>query len=149
LVLLRYLNALLADGATDLPRAARAVCAHESRAGVALVLTDGFAADGVLEGVDQLRYGRLTPVVLLIADPRDAEPALRGEVTLIDRESGREHTLLITERTLARYREHYHEHMRGLLRALSTRHVTALALSVSTPFERAVLELLRRGGVVS
>ena len=149
LVLLRYLSALHADGATDLPRAARAVCAHESRGGVALVLSDGFASDGVLEGVDQLRYGRLTPVVLLITDPRDAEPQLHGEVTLVDRESGRERTLLITERTLARYREHYHEHMRGLLHALSTRRVTALALSVRTPFERTVLELLRRGGVVS
>jgi len=149
LLLLRYLSAQRADGSTDLLRAAKAVCAHESRGGVALVLSDGLSSESLLEGVDQLRYGRLSPVVLLITDPRDAEPALRGEVTLVDRESGRERTLLITERTLARYREHYHEHLRDLAHALWARHVTALTLSVSTPFERSVLELLRRGGVVS
>ncbi|MEY4514639.1 MAG: hypothetical protein RLZZ450_6761 [Pseudomonadota bacterium] len=148
LVLLRFLSALRADGPTDLPRAARAVCAREVRGGLALVLSDGFDSEGLLAGVDQLRYGRLSPVVLVVTDPRDAAPTLRGPVTLIDRETGRERTLYVDERVLARYRAAYHERMEGLLCALRERHVTALAVSVDTPFERAVLELLRRGGVV-
>lgn len=149
LLLLRFLSALRADGPTDLPRAARAVCARETRGGLALLLSDGFDGDGLLAGVDQLRYGRLSPVVLVVTDPRDAAPALHGQVTLVDRETGRERTLHIDERTLARYRAAYHTKMDALLAALHERRVTALTVSVDTPFERAVLELLRRGGVVS
>lgn len=149
LVLLRFLSALRADGPTDLPRAARAVCAREARGGLALLISDGFDRDGLLAGVDQLRYGRLAPVVLVITDPRDEAPALRGQVTLIDRETGREVTLHVDERLLARYRAAYHDNQQALLGALRERHVTALKVSVDTPFERAVLELLRHGGVVS
>jgi uncharacterized protein (DUF58 family) len=149
LVLLRYLRALRAGGGTDLPRAAKAVCAREARGGVALVLSDGFDSEGLLAGVDQLRYGRLSPSVLVITDPADAAPALRGQVTLVDRETGRERTLHIDERTLVRYRAAYQQRMDDLFGALRERHVTALAVSVDTPFEQAVLALLRRGGVVT
>jgi uncharacterized protein (DUF58 family) len=152
LVLLRYLAALRAEGATDLRPAAKAVCARAAGSGLAFVLTDGFDAQGLLAGVDLLRYGRLEPVVLLITDPRDAEPSFRGELTLIDRESGEQRTLLVTERVLARYRAAYRARMSELQRALRERYVPAVELSVTIPLERTVLGLLRArasgGGIV-
>jgi uncharacterized protein (DUF58 family) len=148
LVLLRYLSTLRAEGGTDLRAAASAVCAREPRGGLALVLTDGLDSEGLLAGVDLLRYGRLSPVVLRIEDPREAEPALRGELTLVDHESGHERTVVVTERVLARYRAVYRERMRALAAALRERHVRTLELDARVPFERAVLALLRRGGVV-
>jgi len=148
LILLRYLAALRAEGATDLQAAARAVCARALPGGLALVISDGLDSEGLLSGVDLLRYGKLSPVVLLVRDPREASPALRGEVTLIDRESGEERTLHVSERLLARYRERYLARAAALELALRERQVRTFVLSIETPLERAVLDLLRRGGVV-
>jgi uncharacterized protein (DUF58 family) len=148
LVLLRFLAALVAEGTTDLKRAAEAVCAREARGGLAFVFSDGFDPQGLLAGVDLLRYGRLEPVVLIVSDPREAEPALHGELTLVDCETGSERTLRISERLLARYRAAYRARSRELGRELGARRVPWLELSVDAPLERALFELLRRGGVV-
>ena len=108
----------------------------------------GLDAEGLLAGVDLLRYARLDPAVLRIRDPADAEPALRGELTLVDPESGRERTLLVSERLLARYRTAYRTRAHELARALSERRVPALELDLTVPLERTVLDLLRQGGIV-
>lgn len=148
LVLLRFLAGLNAGGGTSLHAAAKSVRAHAVHGGRALVMTDGLDAEGLLAGVDSLRYARLEPAVLLIRDPEDAEPSLHGDVTLIDSESGRERTLTISERLLARYRTAYRARALELRSALRERQVPALELDLTVPLERTVLDLLRRGGVV-
>jgi uncharacterized protein (DUF58 family) len=149
LLLLRHLSSLQAAGATDLRRAARAVCAHERRGGLAFVISDGFDRDGFLQGVDLLRYGRIEPVVLLVVDAREEQAHEVGELTLVDHESGRERTLLVTERLLDGMRSARRAHFTMLRRELRERDVRALELDVSLPLDRAVLELLRRAGVVA
>lgn len=148
LVLLRALAELGAGGETDLRHAARTLCAAAPRGGLALVISDGLERASFLEGIDLLRHGRVEPVALLVVDARDGELEARGEVTLIDRESGEQRTVHVSERASARYRLAYRAHLDELLRALAERGVRALALDVHAPLERTVLDLLRRSGVV-
>jgi uncharacterized protein (DUF58 family) len=149
LVLLRYLAGLRAAGGTDLPRAARAVRARATHGGLTFVLSDGFDRAGLLAGVDLLRHARLEPVVLLLGEASDASPALRGELTLVDRESAQQRTVQLSERLLARYREAYRNGRTQLFGELRERQVRAFAIDVEQPVEQAVLSLLRKGGVVS
>jgi uncharacterized protein (DUF58 family) len=146
LVLLRYLSAQQAHGKTSLGAAARAVCVHAQRGGLALVLSDGLDDAGLLGGIDLLRYGRLEPVLLLLEDAR--EHALTGDLTLVDSESGEQRTLHIDERARERVEEARQQRLTGLRRALHERRVPAVVLDVALPLERAVFQLLRRGGVV-
>ncbi|MDB4986939.1 MAG: hypothetical protein JWN04_2117, partial [Myxococcaceae bacterium] len=149
LILLHFLAALTAHGTTDLPAAAKSVAAHAASGGLSFVLSDGFDGASLLEGVDRLRIAALAPVVLLLTDRRDAEPTLRGELSLVDSESGETRTLRIDERALTRYRAAYRLRLDQLRAALAQRRVPAVELGVEVPLERAVLGLLRRGGIVA
>jgi uncharacterized protein (DUF58 family) len=149
LVLLRHLEALRAHGGTDLARAARVVRARAQRGGLAFVISDGFDVPGLLHGLDLLRHARLTPVLLLLEDAREARPDLEGELTLVDAETGEERALHVDGRVLARYRDAYRAQREALRQGLRTRHVRSHELDASLPIEQVVLSLLRRGGIVS
>lgn len=149
LVLLRRIAELETAGTTDLERAARSLCARSGRGGLALVISDGFEEQTFLPGIDLLRYGGLEPLVLLVVDRADAAPDLRGEITFVDVESGRERTLVVNDRSVARYRAAYEAHFSRLRAALRERGVRVVEVDVDMPLERAVLDLLRRTGVVA
>jgi uncharacterized protein (DUF58 family) len=148
LALLRALAELAPAGVTDLRRAARSLCARAPRSGLAVVISDGFEGAGFLSGIDQLRYGRIEPVVLLVVDARDATLPEDGEVTLVDSESGRERTLVLSGRTRARHERAYRAHFAELARGLRARAVRTASVDVTLPLERALLDTLRRTGVV-
>lgn len=147
LVLLRYLAELRAEGGTALAKAVKAVLAEPQR-GLSFVLSDGFDGAGLLAGVDLLRFAGLEPLVLLISDPRERALDLSGEVTLVDSETGEASTLRADARLLTRYRAAYDQRLHTLRSALAQRRVPLVELSIEVPLERAVLDLLRRGGVV-
>ena len=146
LTLLRFLERLESGGPTGFARGARAFAAREGTRGMAVVLTDGYDFAGFERGIDALRYARFEPVVLLVTDPREAEPELRGELTLVDAESGEARSITITPALLERYREAYRAHLTNLQNYCRDKQVRAFEMSVLRPFDEAVLELLRRGG---
>ncbi|HEX5656286.1 MAG TPA: DUF58 domain-containing protein [Polyangiales bacterium] len=148
LLLLRHLEALRADGGTDLLQAARAVRARTRRGGLAFVISDGYDVPNLLAGIDVLRHAHLAPVVLLLEHAEEASPSLDGELTLVDRETGEERVVTVDARVLARYREAYRRRRQELRSGLRERHVRTFELDSATPIEHAVLSLLRRGGVV-
>lgn len=149
LVLLRRIAELESGGTTDLKRTARTLCARAERGGLALVISDGFEEQTFLSGIDLLRYGGLEPLVLLVLDGADATPDARGEVTFVDVESGRERTVVVNDRTVARHRAAYDAYFAQLRAALRERGLRVAEVDVHMPLERAVLDLLRRTGVVA
>lgn len=148
LALLRAIAELSPAGATDLLRAARSLCARAPRSGLAVIISDGFEGAGFLSGIDQLRYGKIEPVVLLVLDARDENLPEGGEVTLVDSESGRERTLVLSERARQRHASAYRAHFAELSRALRARAVRNATLDVAVPLERALLDSLRRTAVL-
>lgn len=146
LTLLRFLARLESGGPTAFAKVARSFVAREARRGMALVISDGFDFTGFEQGIDALRYARFEPVVLLVQDPRDADPDLYGELTLVDVETEDTRSVTITEGLRERYRAAYRAHFEHLERYCREKQVRAFALSIERPFDQAVLELLRRGG---
>jgi uncharacterized protein (DUF58 family) len=148
LSMLRFLAALEARGGTDLPRAARHVIARSRRGSLAFVVGDGFDPEGLLRGVDMLRHAHLQPVVLLIVDARERAPTWRGELTLLDRESARELTLYVDTEASTRYRVASLAAHAALVASVRGRSVPVFTIDLALPVERAVLHLLRQGGMV-
>jgi uncharacterized protein (DUF58 family) len=146
--LLRFLENLEARGGTDFARCAKAFAARESQAGMALVITDGYDFQDLRLGIDALRYAHFDPVLLLITDPREASPALHGELLLVDAESGAERQVTITSNLLARYRAAREAHFAALTAYCQEKRVRAFELSIEEDFDQAALELLRRGGLL-
>ena len=87
-------------------------------------------------------------VLLHLLTPEELAPDLRGELRLVDAETGARRDVTLDRATLAAYHERRAAWQAGLRKAVSDRQGRYLGLSTATPLKRVVLEELRRAGVV-
>jgi len=88
------------------------------------------------------------------AFPRTEEPpgwpcASTGERLLVDAETGRSRRAIVTPATLRRYDEAFDAFQRDLARFCLSRGIGFVRAPVDVPFERAILDVFRQGGVVT
>jgi uncharacterized protein (DUF58 family) len=146
--LLTLLSGLRPDGRTDLGAAVSGLVQRHRRRGVVVLLSDFFDPAGAEHGLDRLRYGRFEPVVVQINAPDEAAPPLRGEVTLVDAETGEERPLTITAAVAEAYRERYQARLRALARFCRERAIPCVQVTSDHALEDLVLRVLRGGGIV-
>jgi uncharacterized protein (DUF58 family) len=144
-----FLRPLRPSGPTQLADAVSAFVAQNKRRGVAVLISDLYDPAGCEGALDRLRYARFEPHVIHLVDPREAEPNARGDVELIDAESGERRATTITPRLLERYRQAYAAHRERIASACVHKQVGLSTVDVRTPPADAMLHLLRRGGLVS
>ncbi|MCS6798107.1 MAG: DUF58 domain-containing protein [Myxococcota bacterium] len=134
-----------AGGETDLQSSLRAFVAQRPRPGLVLLLSDLYDAEGLERGLDVLRHARFEPVVIHLIDPADERPALRGEVRLVDVEDGSGIDVTVTPALLERYERALRRWRERVRTTCLERQVRCHELAVTTPWDEAVVELLRRG----
>jgi uncharacterized protein (DUF58 family) len=135
-------------GRTDLGAAVSGLVQRHRRRGVVVLLSDFFDPAGAERGLDRLRYGRFEPVVVQINAVEEAEPALRGEVTLVDAETGEERPLTITAGVAEAYRERYQARLRSLARFCRERAIPCVQVTSEHALEDLVLRVLRGSGIL-
>ncbi len=139
-------------GATALGPALRdlgaRLAARAPRPALILLLTDGYDAAGLESGAATLAARGHEVVLLHLLTPEELEPTLRGELRLVDVESGAHRDVTLDGATLAAYQERRTAWQAALRQAVSARGGRYLSLSTATPLKRVVLEELRRAGVV-
>ena len=74
-----------------------------------ILFTDLYDRDGVIPGLNALRYQKFDPTSFIVS-PQEAEPALLGDLRLIDGETGRARDVTVTEGLLRRYRQAFAAH---------------------------------------
>jgi uncharacterized protein (DUF58 family) len=147
--ILNLLGSLRPSGSTDLAAAVSGLVQRHERRGVVVVISDFFDPAGGEQGLGRLRYGRFEPVVVQINAPDEALPALRGEVTLVDAETGEERPVTITAAVAEGYRERYQARLRGLARFCRERAIPCVQVASDHPLEDLVLRVLRGSGILS
>ena len=88
------------------------------------MISDLFDPKGFQRGLDLLRHHRYEPHVVQIFDRREADPGIKGDVELLDVETGAIRKVTITERNLRQYRRIFAaflESVRTLLQHLRDR----------------------------
>jgi uncharacterized protein (DUF58 family) len=133
---------------TDLGAAMRSFVAQNKRRGVVLVISDLYDAQSFERGIDALRHARFEPRILHLVDRRDAEPAIFGDVMLVDRETGERREVTVTEAVLRRYREAHARLGKRIAAFAGETHVPLVTIDVTESWDDVVLGLLRRGGIV-
>jgi len=146
--LFSFLRPVRAEGETKIADAMRTFVAQNKRRGVAILISDLYDPAGFEEGVNTLRYAKFEPYIIHIFDHEEARPQLHGDVRLLDHETGEGRDVTVTPRMLEKYAE-AHESYRNSIQAFCTsKRVPYFAIDTSIPFDEAVLDLLRRGGMV-
>jgi len=145
---LRFLSELSAEGPTDLSRALKSFVAQNKRRGLAILLTDLFDPQGFEAGINILRFNKFEPVVLQLVDPADAGQSLAGDLLLTDVETGRDREVSMTPTLETRIQKALKERQEGIEKYCARKGVPHFAVSVDSPFDEVVLQVLRGGGLL-
>ena len=143
-----FLRGLRANGQTNLQDSMRTFAAQNKRRGVAILISDLYDPAGFEDGINQLRYAKFEPYVIQIFDPAELNPPLHGDVRLIDRETGNFREVTITPRVLERYKAAHEAYRKEIADFCGKKQVAYHALKTDVPFDEAVLNILRAGGLV-
>ena len=132
-----------------LSRALESFVHQTKRRGLAIVVSDFYDPAGYEEGLNLLRYHRFEPTVLQVWSAAEARPSLRGDLELVDVESGDTREVTVTERQLAAFARAHADYCGKLESFCAGRGVPYYRADVAVPFEELVLRMFREGGFLS
>ncbi|NUN13745.1 MAG: DUF58 domain-containing protein [Myxococcales bacterium] len=144
-----FLSQTTIGGATNSKEAFRSFVHRYKRRGPAIVISDMYEEQGFAESLNVLRYYKFDPMVIHIWDEAELNPNLRGDLKLIDCESGRSREVTITRALVDKYRKAHALFMEESENICRTRQIPYFRASIQTPFDDLVLQIFRRGGVVA
>jgi uncharacterized protein (DUF58 family) len=147
--ILGLLEGARAEGATDLRAAVTDLLRRHQRRGVVVLVSDFYDPAGPTEALERLRHGRFEPVVVQITAPDEAAPTLRGEITLVDAETGEERAVTVTPAMAAAYRERFAARLLTLRRFCRERGIACVQVPSDHSFEDLVLRVLRTAGILT
>jgi uncharacterized protein (DUF58 family) len=145
---LAFLRNLSPEGPTDLAAAVTRFIARQKRRGLVVLVSDLYDPKGVEQAISALRYARFELHVIRVLDESEAEPALRGDVELIDSETGLARTVTITPALLSRYRAAFAAHRARIEGFCREKHVPLHTVTTREALDTATLRVLRRGGLL-
>jgi uncharacterized protein (DUF58 family) len=131
---------------TDVGACLRAFVAQNKRRGLVVVISDFYDPVGFEEGLNALRFNRFEPMICQIYDEDDLEPALFGDLELVDCETGQLVRVTVTRDLLASYRRHHEELVTELERFCKKKNLLFFRAPTVIPFDDLVLKVFRAGG---
>ena len=133
-------------GKTELAECMKDFVTQNKRRGLAVVISDFYDPKGFEQGINTLRYYKFEPFVLQVYDLREAKPALHGDLSLVDCETGDTKDVTVSRSLLEAY-EREHEKYCKELEDYSTKYaVPFFRTHTSIPFDELVLKIFRSGG---
>jgi uncharacterized protein (DUF58 family) len=105
--LVSYLNRIQYGGESDLLRAARRLVARFSRGGILFILSDLLSVENLAAVLGLFPPPRWAVHVLQTLHPEEVDPALSGDLQLVDIEDGGNRNLDINNESLKGYQEHF------------------------------------------
>jgi uncharacterized protein (DUF58 family) len=146
---LELLRGVRAEGGTNLASSVARFVAQHRRRGLAILISDLYDPKGFEEAVSKLRYARFETHVIHIVDQREQHPPLRGDVELVDAETGALRRVTITPALLARYEAAYKAHRARVVAFCRDKQVPLHVVELGEPLEDAIGRMLRRGGLLA
>lgn len=146
--LFEFLERISAAGATNLEHSGRGYLARNRSRGVTVIFTDFFddaGFDGVLKRLNQSRSE--VHAVHLLA-PEEFEPRLKGDLKLVDSETGAFAEISMSRSLMKRYRSNRDGFVHEVNQYCRKRGVSYYGVRTDQDIEEVVLHWMRRGGMV-
>ncbi len=147
LPIMNYLEGISTTGNdTHLAKAVQGLMHRGSRTGLAVILSDLYDEHGFQSGLDQLRFRRFDAHVIQLHDPKEADPALLGDVEFLDIETESTRMVTVTEKNARAYKKLFLEHQ-SAVRDYCRKYSLGCTQSPSTvPFDDLVMRMMRSAG---
>ncbi len=142
--LCRQLESVQASGRADLAAAIDAVVARSERPGLLLVVSDFFDSGAVPSALSRARAARHELVLVQVLDPAELDPALEGDLSLEDSETGETLELSVDPAALSAYAERLaglFEELRGWAKK---NQATYTRIATGEDLQQAVRRVLER-----
>ncbi len=146
---LTYLERLGPAGPTNVVRAATRFAARRQRPGMAAVVSDFFDPAGAVGVTDALGHLRHHLALVQMIRSSDADPALDGELRLLDCESAGAVDVSITRESVERYRQAYAAFADELSRFAARRRAVHARIDADRPILDQLDELFAGGVLVT
>jgi uncharacterized protein (DUF58 family) len=142
----KFLNTIEPGGQTSIKDSFKTFVTQNKRRGVAAIISDFFDPQGFVEGMNFLRYQKFEPIVVQLYDETELNPALRGDLQLVDCETGDVRDVTVTAGLMRRYRQAFDEFSEELEDYCVKRNMLYFRGSIQQPFDELVLRVFRKGG---
>jgi uncharacterized protein (DUF58 family) len=141
-----FLEDMQFEGATDLGTAIKKK--EFKGSGISIVFSDFFTPGGIESAVKYLLYKKQEVVLVHILSPEELEPALEGQLRLLDSETGETKDISVTPALLKQYYIRLNGFVSGIREYCSRMGVTYIQASSAAPMEKIVFEEFTRAGIV-
>ena len=146
--MLDFVEGLRPAGEVDLDAALRARAQRSTRPGLFVLLSDMLTTASLREALNALAAAGHELLLLHLLAPDEIEPPVTGDLRLIDVESGRAREVTVDAALRARYAQRLDDWRAQLRRTLLQGGGHYLFVSTETPWERVILQDLRRLGLL-
>jgi uncharacterized protein (DUF58 family) len=140
-----FLSGLEPGAGTDLATAVKNTVHGAERRGMAVLVSDFRDDHGYENAIRWLVYQRYSPIVIQVVDDAPARATLRGDVELVDCESGRTLAATLSPAAHREYQGAIKDHERRLERFCTETNVLCFRAPIQAPFQDVVLRLFRAG----
>jgi uncharacterized protein (DUF58 family) len=131
---------------TNLAKAVQGLLHRGSRKGLAVIISDLYDEHGFQTGLDQLRFRRFDGHVIQLHDPREADPALLGDVELVDVETEVARMVTVTEKNVRTYQRLFNEHQTSVRDYCRKYALGCTQSSSRVPYEALIMQMMRAAG---
>jgi hypothetical protein len=116
--------------------------------GIVVLISDLLDGDGYEEALKWFLRGNYEVYVLHILAPEEIDPTVRGHLELIDAETDWGVEVSVTDPLLRIYRRTVEAFCSGVKRYCTQYGMNYVLARTSTPFDRLILDVLRRRGLL-
>lgn len=146
--LLHYLESIPSSGSSDITSAAKAFATRNIGPGVVVVVSDFLDKNGYETALRYLVARNFDVYVIHVLSEEEVNPPQTGDLRLVDSEDGDFAEITITAPMLERYKLTVEAFKDGLRDWCGKRGIHYTFTTSDAPFERLVLEYMRRNGLV-
>lgn len=137
-----------ANGTTQLEASCRSYANRHRAKGVAVLISDLLDPAGFDGCLRRLSQSGSDLYVIHVLSREELDPPISGDLRLIDSEAQTATEISVSRALLKRYRENLTRFLESARHACVRRNITYTPTANDEPFERVILDMLRRGGMV-
>lgn len=146
--LLDFLAKLAPGGTGDLNEALRSPGAVSGKGGISILLSDFLFESGYESGLAYLQAAKQDVILVQVLSGEELDPAYRGELRLIDAETGQAKEVSLTGTLLEQYRKSLQQYRQELSAFAFGRGMSFLSVEAEQAVESIVFQVFRRAGII-